>query len=131
MNYHTLPCGTVIPLEGIEAWVRGSENDTWRKRTIVSCVNGCAIATTGDNIMDWKCYSLTDPTKSKRRLVTPMELLGKFLHTDGRTSLVIEEEDGVVRTKNHNYTVAFLAEHDFAYSDTPTSELKSFWVEEV
>jgi len=131
MNYHVLPCGTPIPPEGIEAWVKNYEGENWRKKIIVSFVGNSVIVANNNRTSEFRYYFLADPTNTKGRWVTPMELLGKILHTDHRSSLVIEVEDGVVYTKNHSYTVDYLAKHNFGYSDTPTSEVKSFWVEEV
>jgi len=128
-NYHTLPCGTVIPPEGIEAWVRHSEYDEWYDETIIAYADGKVV--TERKLWTWNNYTLTDPTKPKKRLVTRLELLGKYLHFETRTSLVIEVDEDIVRTKNHNYSVEFLSKECKGYSDTPTSEIKRFWVEEV
>ena len=131
-NYHTLPCGTPIPPEGIEAWVRPNASCKWAKENVVVCVNGYVFSTTSYGITPWDEYTLTDPTKPKRRLVTPMELLGKFVHfSTGTTSLAVSADKTRIHTVTNTFKVERILEVAVGYSDTPTSELKSFWVEEV
>jgi len=129
-NYHVLPCGTVIPPEGIEAWVKTP--DGWQKRQIVAVVNDQLITDFKGTYGRWDEYTLTDPTKPKCRLVTPMELLGKFVHwSDVKIKNVICIDASIVQCGNYSHSIEILLKECKGYSDTPTSPLKSFWVEEV
>jgi hypothetical protein len=133
-NYHTLPCGTPIPPEGIEAWVREQNHDKWEPNPvrIFAHVNGKYLVYDEKYVVFYKHYSLTDPTKQKKRLVTPMELLGKFVHfSTGTTSLAVSADKTRIHTVTNTFKVERILEVAVGYSDTPTSELKSFWVEEV
>ena len=131
-NYHMLPCGTPIPPEGIEAWVRDSSSLRWEPRLIVAFADNRAIIHKDHCLSYYRHYSLTDPTKQKRRLVTPMELLGKYVHFKcGAISLIVCVVGDKAKTYNHAYDMDELANNLIGYSDTPTSPIKSFWVEEV
>jgi len=127
-NYHTLPCGTPIPPEGIEAWVRIKDYD-WMKGKIIAwsakaiCDNGYG----GETITE---YSLTDPTKPKRRLVTPMELAGKWLRSEKSSRFVCSIIDTEINCFNLSGDIDGMMQLFDGYSDTPTSPIKSFWVEE-
>jgi hypothetical protein len=132
MNYHQLPCGTVIPPEGIEAWVY--TNGEFKKETIIGFVCSRVISVECGLLHFSERYSLTDPTKPKRRLVTPMELGDKWLHFKGDAPfylLVIGFDGNGVYVKNSGYVIEKLPAYCKGYSDTPTSEVRSFWVEEV
>jgi hypothetical protein len=131
MNYHQLPCGTQIPPEGIEAWVLDSYGiHGWQKRTIVAVEYGgnSLICASG---VRWNKYRLTDPTKPKRRLVTPMELAGKWLRSEKSARFVCEVIDTEINCLSMSGNLERIMQFFNGYSDTPTSEVKSFWVEDV
>jgi hypothetical protein len=129
MNYHILPCGTVIPPEGIEAWVKSSYSNAWTTGPI-------RIIAYHNHVMDlngnkWDNYSLTDPTLPKRRLVKPMELAGKWLRSKASAVFVYEANGDTIYSNSFDGFVDNVSKYYDGYSDTPTSEIKSFWVEEV
>jgi hypothetical protein len=130
MNYHTLPCGTPIPPEGIEAWVRDIFSKSWLNVTIISSAYDLVHTDSGDR---YHQYSLTDPTLPKRRLVTPMELLGKYAHFNECNFVTFVESSNAhcVYCCGNVFTVDDLVGCAKGYSDTPTSPINSFWVEEV
>jgi len=196
MNYHTLPCGTVIPPSGIDAWVKDKASTCWT-------IDPIRIVAYHNSVIDiygkkWYNYSLTDPTKPKKpkkttaeiafekfgkgakvrmeywsvdrffiinglsedkmfitgldssgdydywnfddgtwevvttnpkkRLVTPMDLGGKWLkHKNANMRLlVIGVTSNSVYTRSDHFSSDGLETVFEGYSDTPTSEVRSF-----
>ncbi len=131
MNYHVLPCGTPIPPEGIEAWVKNVYG-AWLYKTIISCFNGRVVFIDEGDEKSTRVYSLTDPTKPNKRLVTPMGLLGKYVWWNPYKILQVNGIDqNYLFVGPMKYIVDIIYKECKGYSDTPTSEIKSFWVEEA
>jgi len=131
-NYHQLPCGTAIPPEGVKAWVKDSCHDSWCDETIIGYANDKVI--TERSCFTWDEYRLTDPTLLKKRAITSHELYGKCLHMNeiGKVfMMVIGSDDTHVFTRIQARTIEDVMNECMGYSDTPTSELKPFWLDEA
>jgi hypothetical protein len=135
-DHHTLPCGTKIPPEGIQAWVKYGSKSDWREypETIVACANG-RYAIFSNGVLTYGVdYSLTDPnakTEPKKRKITPIKLYMKTIYyNDGSKALVTYANERHVIVNGQVKFVDNLERECKGYSDTPTSELKPFWVEE-
>jgi len=135
-NYHVLPCGTVIQPSGIEAWVKTERGWSSAPVTLLACVD-CfdkkkVMTTTGTLFYS---YALTDPNvkpEPKKRKITPKELLGKWVHrSETNIKLVSGIEDNMLICGRFQYAIEIVLKECKGYSDTPISEVKSFWVEEV
>jgi len=77
------------------------------------------------NLEEWHVF------EPKKRLVTPMELAGKWLRWNNAVCFVHEIIGELVHFGNKSSFVVELETKCIGYSDTPTSPLKPFWVEEV
>jgi len=133
-DYHTLPCGTKIPPEGVIAWVKGEVWST-EPMPVIAYARDKYITVNQGSLVYYKEYSLTDPhakPEPKKRKITPKELLGKWVHrSETNIKLVSGIEDNMLICGRFQYAIEIVLKECKGYSDTPISEVKSFWVEEV
>ena len=131
-DYHTLPCGTKIPPEGVIAWVKGEVWST-EPMPVIAYARDKYITVNQGSLVYYKEYSLTDPhakPEPKKRKITPIELADKWLHWECRMKKVIAIHGNSLTCGKEIYNITLILKECKGYSDTPTSELKPFWVEE-
>lgn len=132
-NFHTLPCGTKIPGEGLKAWIGEGDKGWVRFPTIIIGYNHIYSIVITKNGNSYKRYALIDPTVNEPEIyyISPRHLLGKYIHyKDGEIFKVTSvTSKNVIECRNIGYYIHNLPENAIGWSETMLScDLKPFYI---